>query len=100
MWHAGAFTDAIRAMTAGTGRFYDALAFRNILRVCIQGSQLRTLVGIDSRLSGRALETGASEDHADNGRRGHQGRVTKASTHLSENDLEACLAPVQRSCVD
>jgi hypothetical protein len=100
MWHAGTFTNAIRAMTTGTGRFYDALTFRNILRVCIQGSHLRTVVGIDSRLSERALETGSSEEHAGNGPHGGQARATKASTHLSEKNLEACLAPVQRSCVD
>src|SRR5664280_1410978 len=105
MWHAGTLTDAIRAMTAGTGRFYDALAFRNILRVCIQGAQLRTVVGIDSRLSGRALETGsrekhASEKHAGNAPRGGQGGATKARSYLSEKDPNACYAPVQRSRVD
>ena len=100
MWHAGTLADAIRAMTTGTGRFYDALAFRDIQRVRIQGPQLRTVVGIDSRLSGRALETGSSEKNADNGACGGQGPAPKAGAHLSEKNPEACLAAVQRSCVD
>jgi hypothetical protein len=87
-------------MTTGTGRFYDALAFRNILGVCIQGSQLRTIVGIDFRLSGHSLETGSSEKHAGNGPHGGQRRATKVSIHMSEKNPNARFAPVQRSFVD
>src|SRR5450759_5438890 len=94
MWHAGTFTDAVRAMTAGTGGFCDAPAFRNIFRVCIQGSQLRTVVGIDPRLSGRAFEISSSEKHTGNCPQGDQGRAAKASAQTSEKNPDARNAPI------
>jgi hypothetical protein len=84
-------------MAAGTGRFYDTLAFRNVFRVCIQGSQLRTVLGIGSWLSGRALEIDRSEKYSRNRPQGGERGAAKACTEMPEKNPDT---PVQRSCVD
>src|ERR1035437_2233964 len=100
MWDARTpTTNAVRAMTAGTGGFCDALAFRNIFRICIQGSQFRAVVDIDLRLSGCTFETSSSEKHAGNGPQGGLRRATKASVQTPEKNPDARNTPIQRDCV-